>query len=324
MTILIVTNKIDPHSDLVIKELRKRKAKYFRLNTEHMHTDYDVSVEVNNEKNSYDISNRINGKKVDSSIVSKIWWRRPEQLSLSNLNGIPKHLHEFVRREYTALIRSIAAVSEEQGIGFVNLPTAMLNANNKAKQQLIAKKVGFEIGDSLFTNNSGQIQRVLPQSKIVKPIDGSAPIVLDDGSEMSIFTNVVSVTEPLLSSNKKECFEATYLQELLEPVCEYRVTVFDNNVFAYTVDMNQSTKVDWRRRPFGEISFSKIADFPLGEQCKAFNRYLNLNYSAFDFIEDESGIKFLECNPNGQFLFLDPLDKTGLLSAFCSFLMRTS
>lgn len=323
MTVLIVSNKLDPHADLVINELRARKASYFRLNTDFLHSEYDICLSLGSQLVSFWIENRKNGKNISTSQISKIWWRRPQKLSADDSYSVAPHLQDYVAHEYFRLLHGIATVAELSGVKFVNLPNAMLMANNKASQHIVASQLGFEVVEGFFTNNNKGISRNDDNGYIIKPIDGSESITLTDGREMTIFTNTISRNELFPESSIYLGFEASYIQRRVYPVKEYRVTVIGNDVFAFSINNSHGDKnrVDWRREDINNISFSRLNSFPLSNLCLAYNERFGLNYSAFDFIEDDCGIKFLECNPNGQFLFLNSASDNVLLECFCDYLL---
>jgi len=55
--------------------------------------------------------------------------------------------------------------------------------------------------------------------------------------------------------------------------------------------------------------------------CTEYLNKSSLNFGAFDLIVDEfDNVYFIECNPNGQFLFCDIQGNTNLLSAFVQYL----
>jgi hypothetical protein len=57
------------------------------------------------------------------------------------------------------------------------------------------------------------------------------------------------------------------------------------------------------------------------DKLRTFMREFALLYAAFDLREDAEGdLVFLECNPMGQFLYLDDLYGGAMLKAFCGFI----
>ena len=79
--------------------------------------------------------------------------------------------------------------------------------------------------------------------------------------------------------------------------------------FDAAIYTSADAKDDWRKHQnmHGMVTFSRES-FPENqkEKCHIFLGKLGLRFGAFDFIEDDAGeITFLECNPNGQFMWLE-------------------
>ncbi|MCC7050990.1 MAG: hypothetical protein IT239_04345, partial [Bacteroidia bacterium] len=70
-------------------------------------------------------------------------------------------------------------------------------------------------------------------------------------------------------------------------------------------------KTDFRQGYVG-LKYSKYElDERNKNRCKAYLTSLKLNFGCFDFVVDKNGtIYFLECNPNGQWLWIE--EETGL------------
>lgn len=79
MSILIISNKIDPHVDVVIKALENQfgvSAKsIFRFNTEDFCSDYSIMLKI--EKDCFDLC--LNNKHyfIDLQNISSVYYRRP-------------------------------------------------------------------------------------------------------------------------------------------------------------------------------------------------------------------------------------------------------
>ena len=71
-------------------------------------------------------------------------------------------------------------------------------------------------------------------------------------------------------------------------------------------------KIDWRQGYDHGLRYEPY-DLPndISEKCIKFLERMRLNFGAFDFIVTPSGeYVFLECNPNGQWLWIEM--ETGL------------
>ena len=319
--VLIFTNSADFHTDAVITKISKTsKGDYFRLNTEFLHRDYDISVAPN--KNYFSIKNIANGKFIDSSIISCAWWRRPEKLKILD-DEIPQKLQKFLRDEFWLVLRSIVNIINENCCKIITYHAHLNRAKDKAIQQLWAEKSGFKLPKQLITTNNDSFQKNFKNVKqiISKSID-SIESIRDNESKKDyvLYANVLSkeLKTEIINHNVK--INISYFQEKIDRKFELRVIAFGKYVFPFVIDEN-SYDVDWRRIDPDSINFKLIKDRVIINLCKNYLKLASLNYGAFDLIIDNNNdVFFIECNPNGQFLFCDINEKTSLLSDFVNYL----
>jgi len=103
-------------------------------------------------------------------------------------------------------------------------------------------------------------------------------------------------------------------QRRIEKKIDLRVTVVGDQVFAVSIDSQalKETETDWRHSSVSSLDH-EVFDLPkdLGESCKLMVKRLQLRYGAIDLVMDKSGkYWFLECNPNGQWAWIE--NRTGL------------
>jgi glutathione synthase/RimK-type ligase-like ATP-grasp enzyme len=86
------------------------------------------------------------------------------------------------------------------------------------------------------------------------------------------------------------------------------VTAVGEKVFSAAIYTDASAKDDWRRlQTTAAVQFRKET-LPEGvdEHCVQYLGKMGLKFGAFDFIETPDGeVVFLECNPNGQYGWLE-------------------
>ena len=75
--ILIITNKGDIHCNPVIKHLVDLDEDFFRLNTDSLLEDYEISFWVKENVPELRIYNKVNKKSFVSGSVKSVWERRP-------------------------------------------------------------------------------------------------------------------------------------------------------------------------------------------------------------------------------------------------------
>jgi len=93
---------------------------------------------------------------------------------------------------------------------------------------------------------------------------------------------------------------------------EARVTVVDGHFFTARIDTtSEAAQVDWRS-DYQSILYTVIETPNLVRSCvRALLDFLGLRFAALDFIVDPDGRWwFLECNPNGQWAWIE--EETGM------------
>ncbi|MNY38950.1 RimK-like ATP-grasp domain protein [compost metagenome] len=93
-----------------------------------------------------------------------------------------------------------------------------------------------------------------------------------------------------------------------------RVTVVGDRVFSAAIhsQADEDSTVDWRRGDSVNLRHEVISlPEPVAMRCVELVRRLGLRYGAIDLVEDPEGrFWFLECNPNGQWAWIE--NRTGL------------
>lgn len=86
------------------------------------------------------------------------------------------------------------------------------------------------------------------------------------------------------------------------------MTVVGERVFSAAIYTDECAKDDWRRLQLTPAVQFKKEQLPerVDERCIQYLGKMGLRFGAFDFIEKPDGeIVFLECNPNGQYGWLE-------------------
>ncbi len=308
--ILVITNKEDVHPTPVIEILNKRNIPVFRLNTESLLTDYDFCWWNDSDKTRFFITNRQTGLRINGEELTTVWDRRPEKPSELPINGteaINKHNLEeavgFLRflRSYIANKPSLGSIKFD---GF---------ASSKMEQMRIALLVGLNVPNTCFSNCQENIIAMAKQFNelVLKSIDSDGIWNEDDEQEYVFYTQKVS--SATIMSAPKEAFTQTvsFVQNYIPKAFELRVTVVAGKVFCCKIESQHLAddcgRIDWRQ---GDDKGLKYSPYTLpdniSQKCLQFLRLMKLNFGAFDFIVTPSGeYVFLECNPNGQWLWIE-------------------
>jgi hypothetical protein len=308
--ILVITNKEDVHPTPVIEILNKRNIPVFRLNTESLLTDYDFCWWNDQNESNFFITNRQTDLRLDGEELTTVWDRRPERPSELRIKGtkeIDKHNLEEAAG-FLCFLRSY--IAGKPSIGSIKYDGL---ASSKMEQIRVAQIVGMNVPSTCFSNRQEDIISMAMQydELVLKPIESNG-IFDDDESQEYVFYTQKVTSENIMSASKEAFTQTvTFVQNYIPKAFELRVTVVAGKVFGCKIESQHlpedSGKVDWRQ---GNEKGLRYAPYSLpddiSQKCLRFLNLMKLNFGAFDFIVTPSGeYVFLECNPNGQWLWIE-------------------
>ncbi|MCJ2376058.1 hypothetical protein LNL84_04345 [Vibrio sp. ZSDZ34] len=280
--------------DYIVRELNRKNIPFYRLNTEnisaakcrigHLHID-DWSID------------NISGQDIKAA-----YFRRPG----SPFDKLEQHYSSNVSRylslEWHAFLKSLYGRLEGK---WLNSPNDISLAEDKPKQLLLAKQVGFSVPDNTITNDVIPALKLFNEKPLIaKPLKQA---LIEEESEKVIFTNQVENLE--LEDEESLKASPVIFQQEIAKACDLRVTVVGKNVFAVSIDsqVNEKTKVDWRKG--GELHLKhEVVELPeeVKSYCVELTHLLGLKFGAIDLIRDATGKHwFLEINPNGQWAWIE-------------------
>lgn len=325
--VLVFTNKEDAHPNLVLDILSERGVSFFRLNTEDLLTDYSCHWWANPSGCDFVIINRITGAKLYGSEITSVWDRRPEipsSLLVRNTEQIDQHnLDEalgFLRflRYYVEHIPSIGSIVGDRV------------ASSKMLQYKTAIDCGFIIPETAITNEKNVLLKVASKYKhlCLKPIENNDIWDDEHGVDYVFYSQIIPSDE--LAAIPEEAFTQTYnfVQEYIPKDFELRVTVVGEDVFATKILSQElpedKGKIDWRQ---GYEHGIKWLPFELPEairkKCVTLVHALGLNFGCIDLIVRPDGeYVFLECNPNGQWLWIELATGQRISTSIAEFLIH--
>lgn len=308
--ILIFSNKEDSHPNNVIRYLNEWKKPVFRLNGECLLTDYEFSWIINQKGVDFWIRNVKNGIEMRGSEITAVWDRRPvppSQLPIEHPNPeINKHNleegHEFLSylRYYLKDIYSIGSIVEDR-------PSA-----SKMLQLSIAHSLRMLIPATCFSNRKKPIvslSQLYPFLTLKSLYSGNVNI--SETEELVFFSQRVKREDLLQQPEEAFTQTVSFVQNYVEKAYELRVTVINQDIIACKIDSqiqdDDKGKIDWRQGYDYNLKH-EIVELPerVNQFCLDFLKRMKLNFGCFDFIVTPEGeYVFLECNPNGQWLWIE-------------------
>ena len=308
--ILILTDKSDTHPTSVINLLKERSIPFFRLNTEALMVDYSFAwFHYNGQSPDFYIKNLATDQTICGHEIKSVWCRKPDFP-----REFPYHISEEVDRHNTLeakqfFIYLMHYLSDLYSIGnhFYDK-----RANSKILQSKIAVELGMKIAPTCLSNSKDEIVKFSQKYE-----DISLKCLRDhwmkaeDGKVYDLCTQ--KVESQLLKEQPEAAFRQTvvFAQQYIEKKYELRITVMGPYVFTCKLDSQLLTpetgSVDWRLGYDYGLKH-KIIETPseLERFCKQYLNKLNLNFGCFDFIvTPDNEYVFLECNPNGQWGWIE-------------------
>ena len=185
---------------------------------------------------------------------------------------------------------------------------AIRRAEDKVLQLSLARKLGFNVPETIFTSDETAARHFMDthSSVITKPIQ--VEFFEQDGGLYNFYTKKIDKTTDLSGLH----LAPAIFQEAIDVKHELRITVVGSQVFAAKIHDEESRADpdvrDWRIGIYkGQLSIEAY-DLPseIAEKCIALVRDLGLNFGAIDMIVDnDDKYWFIENNPNGQWAFVE-------------------
>ncbi|HVB22306.1 MAG TPA: hypothetical protein VNG51_10205 [Ktedonobacteraceae bacterium] len=255
--------------------------------------------------NKGELSIDYNGVSILPEWLSAAWYRKvgsfdlpykePEVAKQLYINNEVRHLHDMIWALYPADI-------------WLSPPENLAHADRKLGQAMVAREVGFSIPQTIISSDWDTISAKLLQTDdshmVIKMLRG---VISDNNQLKAMYTHITDQQKVDHLKAYTYPFPAFY-QPYIEKAREWRVTVVGEQVFSAAIYTDENARDDWRRLQTTEAVQFRKEKLPerIEERCIQYLGKMGLKFGAFDFIEKPDGeIVFLECNPNGQYGWLE-------------------
>ncbi|MFH8288878.1 ATP-grasp ribosomal peptide maturase [Streptomyces sp. NPDC018059] len=296
--VLVVTNLDDPTADLVIVELHDRGVPVVRFDAGDFPATLSCSAFIGGT-DCWRGSVRTPSRRAELGSVRSMYYRRPSGFAFPHLD---KQDERF------------AVAQARYGLGgiltslpdclYVNHPNRIGDAEYKPAGLAAAAAVGFVLPPTLITNVPGDARAFIKKygPVIFKPI--AVPLYLVGGKAQTV--PVAEVTADEIDDSVTGTVHL--FQKRVDKVADVRVTVIAEQTFPVRID---SGLLDWRT-DYGTHTYTPLVAPPRVERSmRAYLKHFGLVFGAFDFALTDSGEWiFIECNPSGQWAWMEP--PTGL------------
>ena len=307
-TVLIVTHGVDDHAPLVRTELADLGIEVCWFNTD-SYPNINVvtfSVEANAPRAHFHVGQKeYLGSSIAAVLFSQL--RRPFAPHIADPEA-----RRLAESELRWTLEGVLFALKPRL--WVNHPHANRRARSKLRQLRLAADLGFSIPDTLVTADPQMIRRQYQawDGKMVAKLVGGQIVGTSTDSQYVIHTTLIT-DEDLKNDDALSACPAIY-QNFLEKLCDIRVTVVGDEIFACRIDSQQreDAYVDWRAAGHAALDIQQCKlEASIADRCRALMRELGLQTAGIDLIVTTEGhTVFLEINAAAQWVWVQ--EATGL------------
>ena len=312
MSILLLTNQRDLTTDFLVREFNNRNLAFCRLNTDVLTDSYVVLDPLSN---TLEIRNDSVNIHVDT--ISVAYFRRPAITQPIYELGVYR---DYVWTEWNSFLKALCS---SIGDRWFNHPDDILLAENKPRQLRLACEIGFNVPETIITNDIDSVKEISGKfSLVAKPL--SQARIEGENIEKVIFTSSIDNLSDEDRNSISVC--PVIFQQQIPKATDIRVTVVGNQVFAVAIHSQETeeTKIDWRRGSNPRLRHEVISlPNDVIEKCVGIVQMQSLRFGAIDLVQDPDGnFWFLECNPNGQWAWIENRTDLPIAAAITEELLR--
>jgi hypothetical protein len=238
-----------------------------------------------------------------------IWWRRPSGRQLTVHDDVSPDVDSVIENSARSHVYGLFNAVPHNIV--VNNPIWAQHAENKIVQLKCARQIGFNIPNTLFSNDYSAVKRFFFENNgdvVVKSYFNSP--------ELQLKTTLL--TPNILSDRNSFAVSPAIYQTLIKGTHHIRAVAVRGN---YQAVLFINSEVDSRLNLSG-ITSNYTFDPKIHSLIENFLIQMNLDMGIFDFKIDESGVLyFLEINQQGQFAYLDMITETKCLQMVTDYLL---
>ncbi|MGW1815957.1 ATP-grasp ribosomal peptide maturase [Streptomyces sp. NPDC002125] len=291
--VLVCTEYEDATADLVIAELNRRRVPVLRFDPGR---DFPAPAVLAAHMRAGGWGGRltVGERTADLSAVRALYHRRPSSYPTGSGEQAARFAAQENRRGLGGVLGALP------GCLYLSHPQAIARAEYKPAQLYAATRVGLTVPATLITNDPMEGKAFCAERPtIYKPLHAGAYDV--EGEPAGIWAAPVEAGE----IDGAVSHSAHLFQEWVPKVADVRAVVVGEQVFSARITAPPGV-VDWRAE-YQSLTYEPVAcpDGIRGSLVR-FLAGFGLNFGAFDFSVTADGAWwFLECNPNGQWAWLE-------------------
>lgn len=273
----------------------------FRFNYD-LWRDYDLSF----TEDGWVIRNPTGLEITSETVSAAYWWKAFSFFTQDD---------KFVQAEVKYTLRDIYGWCQARGLAKGN----SIDFHNRLGKMTILglAKEHFSAPETLVTFRKFNASRFAKAQVVAKSLASE----LSDSKGALMTTQVdISVIDPSFP---------WYLQSRIDSAWDVTVFYCNGQSFPFRRSREGLTGLDWRADQNLEMVVEDWEPMALGDtfanKILSLSNKLGVEFGRYDFmtVGDTDDLVFLEFNANGQWVFLDPFDKHGLLDCVTNWLRST-
>lgn len=317
--VLILASDYDPEANLVGIGLRNKGIDYVRLNIDDVPHRIKVRYSIG-PRSDLAVEFTIQNQLYVTSALSVVWLRNFDIHDKDFDFAEPGTT--FSRQQWNS---AFEILNKNLSCEWISNPQATLHANDRTKQLSVAKTIGFDIPNTLITNDPDAAREFYfsyDGKVVIKALRHHSVVV--QSKMYSMFTH--RILERDLSNLRDLIYAPCILQEQVFEKSELRVTVVGDDVFAAELDPQYTeNNYDSLQHNMPSNFLIKVFDLPdrIRTRCINLVRSLGLRYGAIDFIrDDQERLVFLEVNPTGDWYWIESRTNLSITEAMVNLIER--
>lgn len=290
--LLIISNSMDGTTDLLLPFLKGRK-QVFRLNVD-LWSQYLISI----DNDSFLIADPT-GRQISEASCTGFYIRKAYFLDEDRPKPNGGDLESWCQHQIRAIIDSLYWICNNKGL----VRLVERNADRR-----LPKILQMRVGQKFFKVPKWSIT-TSPRSS------GLANEIVCKGLSSSFLGDYKTLFTTKARIKDLDPGFPWFLQEYIDFHLDITIVFVDRRSFAFSRERRSGEAIDYRQSKGGQDTGWEQYALPQ-EVERAINEYmdrLGLSYGRLDFVLKDNAYYFLEVNPNGQFAWLDPDNKSGLL-----------
>jgi glutathione synthase/RimK-type ligase-like ATP-grasp enzyme len=304
--VLVVTNPKDPHSDAVISRLYQLGVGVVRLHP--ADSNADISISISSSSTWVEIHS--SGRAFNAADISSVWFRRPNPINFASRH-LPEPDRRLVTQETNATLWGLYGRVDAV---WISHPYNLRRASWKVFQLEVCRRVGMQCPAYVVSNDTRVLKRFAESHNelVLKPLHEQTTCFESDGTNYALYVKRFTCPE-LAELFEQRPLSPVMLQQYIRKQCDIRVTVIGEKIFPVMIRSpdERDEVVDFRPRCLEMKHEVLECPVALTKSILSYRDTMGLNFAAFDFALDHEGRwHVLECNPNGQWLWLEVV--TGL------------